>query len=127
MRITDHEELVTTMQNALHIIGNPLTSVLGALAQDDRSTCYPSDRDQAERDGAELRFAGDAEDKPPLSWVILHRGRYMNRFGYHTSDHPKLWGYVFWDVGRLTRIGGKEDIRQTETGRVGREFNRYMF
>jgi hypothetical protein len=69
-----------------------------------------SEHDRAEYDRARLRFWGDDEDGPPLGWVILWRETYSNFFGDPVPPSLQDWGYVFWDLDRLIRMGGKDDI-----------------
>lgn len=109
-RSSDHEELVTTIENAITIVENPLAKVLSRSSQAERVERYPSHRDQAELDKNHLPFTGDAEDKPPFGWVLVNGDLYVNSFGCLASDDAKAWGYAFWDLGRLKRMESMMEI-----------------
>lgn len=61
---------------------------------------------------AKLPFSGDTESAPPLSWVILCRGRDENYVDGIVPKELKTWGHVFWDLRRLVSSGGKQAVQQ---------------
>jgi hypothetical protein len=85
--------------------------ILDWTSQDMRRREHPSEEDRAEARRERLPFLGDAEDGPPLAWVIVWRGRYSNEYGSVIDRRLKTWGYVFWDCRRLNESGGKKQLR----------------
>lgn len=114
LRTTDHEELVDTMQkNMTPSVANNIwiNTVIMRLTQESRRETYPNDdHDKLETARQKLPFAGDKEDAPPLAWVILWKGTYSNTYGDLIPDSLHAWGYIFWDVQRLVRSGGKQRL-----------------
>jgi hypothetical protein len=52
-----------------------------------------------------LIFGAGAEDKQPVGWDIVFRGKYCNYYGGVLRWELKCWGWVFWDGRRLkTRL-----------------------
>lgn len=109
--ITNHEDLVATMQQRLtssYIPINALEGILGETQQTMRRHERPSDRDRMQEERAPLPFRGDSEpDAPPLGWVIIWGGTYSNLYGWYVSDDMRQMGYVFWDAATLENVEGK--------------------
>ncbi len=55
-------------------------------------------------------FSGDKEDGPPVAWAIIWRGIYSNWYGRMIPYSLQKWGYVFWDVKRIVKTGGKQRL-----------------
>jgi hypothetical protein len=72
-----------------------------------RRHLHPSELDQIKEAQQKMPFFGDEENAPPLAWVIIWRGRYSNLYGDLIPSVLQDWGYVFWDVQRLTANGGE--------------------
>lgn len=127
LAIDDHENLVAKMEQCLTHAENldnlddPMSDVLGVVAQDDRremSTNGPTARDEAEQRRDPIRFVGDAvpPDGPPLAWVLLWGGKYANIYGKLVPKLLRRWGYVMWDERRWTAMGAERLVaRQWET------------
>lgn len=112
MRITDHDQLLKTMQGAMERGHNSISDALSFTTQEKRRLMYPSERDEAHRRGDRMAFEGDREDKPSLGWVVFCKGKYANYFGYPFPFALKRWGYVFWSPTRLASSRGREVIRR---------------
>ncbi len=58
-----------------------------------------------ERNFVKLDFEGDEYEKRNLAW--LWSNQYRPQYGYSQTCNLDLraWGYVFWDKGRLDRLG----------------------
>lgn len=118
MAIEDHEQLVIAMEQCLthdQIVDAAVRDALGTIAQDDRRTILTdlSDtRDVAELMGDPMYFAGDEvpAEGPPLAWVLLWGGKYVNIYGGYLPEPLKLWGHVMWDECRWIDMGAKELI-----------------
>ncbi|KAI1754205.1 hypothetical protein F4782DRAFT_493622 [Xylaria castorea] len=120
LAITKHEELVPWMSRCLLTTSHADATLLESisfLAQDDRhdrSPDFPNARDQAEQRHDSMNFLSDSLplDGPPLAWVLLWHGVYVNHYGDFTPKSLKRWGYVMWDAGRWDNLGAKELIAQ---------------
>lgn len=106
----DHEELVELMQCYL-VEGNGMTEDLfGRTNQYFRRERLPLEGDEMEARRERLGFSREAEDGPPLAWVIYWRGKYSNRYGETVDPGLHKWGYVFWDKKRLVKMKGTEEV-----------------
>lgn len=112
MTTTNHEKLVKLMQATLICGPNSIESALSKSTQEQRSLLARTERDQMDRRREKLPFHYDAEDKPPLAWVILWRGRYSNYHGGIIPPTLKRWGWVFWEWRRLTESRGKDVVKR---------------
>ncbi|KAK3307675.1 uncharacterized protein B0T15DRAFT_433406 [Chaetomium strumarium] len=63
-----------------------------------------------------LLFGDGAEDKQPLGWVVVFRGKYCNWYGGVLPWELKCWGWVFWDSQRLEKTGMLEKLAGPWTG-----------
>ncbi|KAK4203903.1 hypothetical protein QBC40DRAFT_314484, partial [Triangularia verruculosa] len=100
---------------------HPQTSVYGLMeniltpdVQASRRRLFPTCGDLAEQSGDPLPYVGEAEDQPSLGWVVVSKGDYINAYGgsiYKPS--PRSWGYVFWDMWRLTKMKGDEKLKSS--------------
>ncbi|KAI0142922.1 hypothetical protein GGR57DRAFT_484827 [Xylariaceae sp. FL1272] len=81
---------------------------------DSRFASLPLDRsrDKAMIRGNPSDFLGDSlpRNTPPLGWVLLWGGRYMNLWGDYTPEEVKRLGYVIWDERRWTDMGAKDIV-----------------
>jgi hypothetical protein len=73
--------------------------ILDWTSQDMRRREHPSEEDRAEARRERLPFLGDAEDGPPLAWVIVWRGRYSNEYGSVIDRRLKRGAMCFEIVG----------------------------
>jgi hypothetical protein len=110
VRADDHEELVTDMQYYLVCGADIIEHALDSTNQYFRRERHPLEGDYMEARRARLPFSGDAEDGPPLAWVIYWRGRYSNSYGGIIEASLQSWGHVFWDRERLIRSKGTEAV-----------------
>jgi hypothetical protein len=110
VRANNHEELVDLMQYYLVHGNDVIEQALGWTNQFFRRERYPLEGDQMEARRARLPFSGDAEDEPPLAWVIYWMGRYSNSYGGAIQASLQSWGHVFWDRKRLIRSKGTEEV-----------------
>ncbi|KAL6405172.1 hypothetical protein AUP68_12016 [Ilyonectria robusta] len=57
-----------------------------------------------------MYFTGDevSAEGPPLTWVVLWGGNYVNIHGGYVPEPLKLWGHVMWDECRWVDMGAKE-------------------
>lgn len=108
----NHEQLVDKVAQCLtpyHQLDAPMIEALSAEAQIDRrdeQDYTPNAQDAAE--GVELLpFQGDnvPPTGPPLAWVLLWRGRYVNIYGGYIPVPLKEYGWVVWDECRLDSVG----------------------
>ncbi|KAK3292882.1 uncharacterized protein B0H64DRAFT_403008 [Chaetomium fimeti] len=107
-RMADHEALIRLMQqNMTWGLGEPIPETMVSLTSDFRRSFYPSELDQMEAARQRMPFLGDDEEAPPLAWVIIWRGRYSTTYGDVIPPVLQDWGYVFWDVHRLTARRGE--------------------
>ncbi|KAH7013877.1 hypothetical protein EDB80DRAFT_863790 [Ilyonectria destructans] len=118
LAIEDHEQLVIAMEQCLthdQIVEAAVRDALGTIAQDDRRTILidlSDARDVAELMGDPMYFTGDEvpAEGPPLAWVLLWGGKYVNIYGGYVPEPLKLWGHVMWDECRWIDLGAKEII-----------------
>lgn len=116
LAIDDHEQLVTAMERCLthdQIVDAAVRDALGSIVQDDRRsmlTNFSDARDEAELMGDPMHFTGDAvpAEGPPLAWVLLWGGKYVNIYGGYVSEPLRLWGHVMWDERRWIDMEAKE-------------------
>ncbi|KAF2968599.1 hypothetical protein GQX73_g4971 [Xylaria multiplex] len=116
LALDDLQDLATAMDRC--IIDAPVQdaglarsiSHTSQVLRRDWSPNAPSARDEAERQGQRVSFAGDLlpPDGPPLAWVVLWDGRYTNFYGGAAPTQLKRWGYVMWDARRWADVGEKE-------------------
>ncbi|KAL2178450.1 uncharacterized protein P884DRAFT_276976 [Thermothelomyces heterothallicus CBS 202.75] len=111
LQTTDHEKLVKRMQKYMRLQCVFIEPILNWTSQDLRRREHPSEEDRAEARRERLPFLGDKEDAPPLAWVILWRGKYVNEYGDVIDYRLKKWGFIFWDCRRLNESGAKHYIR----------------
>ncbi|ROV98074.1 hypothetical protein VMCG_07011 [Cytospora schulzeri] len=117
LTIDDHDQLVAQTARFLthrHNLDASLTRSLSTVAQFDRREdrdYTPNAKDNAEGVDA-LVFVGDSVPPrgPPLAWVLVWEGKYVNIYGEYVPEPLKNWGWVFWDECRLVDIGVKELI-----------------
>ncbi|KAK9773305.1 hypothetical protein SCAR479_10034 [Seiridium cardinale] len=124
LRIDDHQKLVSKMERCLthfHWLDSPLGQVLGSMAQNDRremSINFPNTRDEAEQRQDAIKFVGDDVPPigPPIAWVHLWGGKYVNIYGDYVPEPARQWGYVMWDERRWNDLGALELVaRQWKT------------
>ncbi|KAI1739731.1 hypothetical protein F4680DRAFT_459036 [Xylaria scruposa] len=114
LTITKHEELVSWAMRCLEYTKHQdatLSESLSYLAQDERRDDFPDSlRDQAEQRKDSMDFPGDSLplDGPPLGWVLLWHGVYVNFYGELAPTSLKRWGYVMWDAGRWEGLGAEQ-------------------
>ncbi|KAI0548054.1 hypothetical protein F4679DRAFT_551787 [Xylaria curta] len=113
LTITKHEELVSWATRSFSTIWYHDATVLESLsfsAQVDRRDDFPDSRDQAEQRKDLMDFPGDSLplDGPPLGWVLLWHGIYVNFYGELAPTSLKRWGYVMWDAGRWDGLGAEQ-------------------
>ncbi|KAK4148733.1 hypothetical protein C8A00DRAFT_38682 [Chaetomidium leptoderma] len=106
----DHQLLVERMKKYLALPGVFIETTLDGVTQHLRRELRPMEGDRLEARGARLPFSGDAEDAPPLAWVIAWRATYSNTYGKSLPDSLKEWGYVFWDNKRLIKSKGVDVV-----------------
>lgn len=116
----DHADLVSTMEKQIALPRSfTFPDILRALPQSRRQEECPSDRDLKQNQRTPLPFQGDAEDLPPLAWILIWRGTYSSIFGWCISDILRFWGYIMWDAARLEYTGAKELLAQQWERRWG--------
>lgn len=114
LAIDKHDQLVDKMARCLtpcQYLDASINASLSTLAQADRREDLnhtPNAKDDAEgRDP--LSFPGDTVPPrgPPLAWVLLWGGKYVNIFGEYVPGPLKAYGWVIWDERRLVdmRVG----------------------
>lgn len=106
----DHDDLVELMEYYLVHGDNILQHTFSWVNQFFRRERRVLEVDLMETRRQRLPFVGDAEDQPPLAWVIFWRGRYSNRYGEAVRPGLQRWGYVFWDRKRLIQIKGTQEV-----------------
>lgn len=115
--VNNHDQLVNKMARCLtryNHLDAPMVEALGVAAQFNRRA-HPDYTPNAE-DAAEgidwLPFQGDKVPPtgPPLAWVILWRGRFVNVYGGYIPVPLKEYGWVVWDGCRLDSMGVREHI-----------------
>ncbi len=112
LRTRTHEGLVRRAQKyATENAWFEFDSCLDWTFQERRRHLHPTEGDRLERESAPLLFDGDTLDGPPLAWVTLWGGRYVNTYGDTVPQSLKQWGHVFWDADRLRESGGVERIQ----------------
>lgn len=110
----DMELLVSAMQSKIVSSYIPINGLDGCFGivnadrQEERRRQTPSRRDELMAECAPLPFQGDDWCCPPLAWTVSCSGTYSNLIGTYFSDRPREWGYVFWDAGRLKRLGSRD-------------------
>ncbi|TGJ81522.1 hypothetical protein E0Z10_g7240 [Xylaria hypoxylon] len=115
LAINDHQDLVSGMERCLIDPSGDDESLVESLNFEsqihmrDLSPDAPDARDEAELGLDQMSFAGDSlsPDGPPLAWVALWSGKYVNLHGQFTPAPPKQWGYVMWDARRWAGVGEK--------------------
>lgn len=117
--INNHDQLVDKMARCLtpfnHLDAH-MSEALSGMAQGDRRedlNYTPNAQDDAE--GRDLLpFQGDTAPPtgPPLAWVILWRGRYVNIYGGYIPVPLKEYGWVVWDGCRLDSMGVRKLIAE---------------
>ncbi|KAI0186990.1 hypothetical protein EV127DRAFT_345345 [Xylaria flabelliformis] len=115
LTITKHEKLVSWTSRCLSTTWHHDATLLQSLsfgAQVDRRDSSLSARDQAEQRKDSMNFVGDSLplDGPPLGWVLLWHGVYVNCYGQLAPTSLKRWGYVMWDAERWGGLGVEELI-----------------
>ncbi|KAI0798910.1 hypothetical protein GGR55DRAFT_693041 [Xylaria sp. FL0064] len=70
----------------------------------------PDAKDEAQQRGDPMGFRGDSlpVDGPPLAWVRVWDGRYVNKFGDIMPKSLNRCGYVMWDARRWDGVGERE-------------------
>ncbi|TRX91146.1 hypothetical protein FHL15_007934 [Xylaria flabelliformis] len=118
LTITKHEELVSWTSRCLSTTWHhdaTLLESLSFIAQMGRRDRFPDSinaRDQAEQRKDPIYFLGDSLplNGPPLGWVFLWHGVYVNFYGQLAPTRLKRWGYVMWDAERWHGLGAEELI-----------------
>ncbi|KAI0436547.1 hypothetical protein F4803DRAFT_572328 [Xylaria telfairii] len=108
LEIEDQEQLVSWMGDCLmtpldtDCILSESISMSAHLDRRARFANSPNDKDMAEQRADSMEFLGDSLplDGPPLAWVVLWDGIYVNLYGEFTPNSLKRWGYVMWDASR---------------------------
>lgn len=125
----DHDQLVAKVARCLtacKVTDGTLARSMGMMAQymrRDAGDYTPNSKDEAEGRDA-LVFTGDTVPPrgPPLAWVLLWEGVYVNIYGAYVPEDLKEWGWVFWDECRLVEVGAKQliaDRWKVELGLLG--------
>lgn len=123
LAVEDHQTLVDKMERCLthsHELDAPLREALWGGTQFERreESTTANDRDDAQRGRDPMKFGGDVvpPDGPPLAWVLLWSGIYVNIYGEFTPKSLRDWGYIMWDERRWIELGAKDLVlRQWET------------
>ncbi|KAK3902868.1 hypothetical protein C8A05DRAFT_33406 [Staphylotrichum tortipilum] len=113
LRTRSHEGLVRRVQK--YATEDPwfdFESCLDWTFQEQRRRLQPMEGDRLERDKTPLPFDGDTLDGPPLAWVTLWGGRYVNTYGDTVPESLKQWGHVFWDAERLRGSNGVKCVER---------------
>ncbi|KAK4032832.1 hypothetical protein C8A01DRAFT_50464 [Parachaetomium inaequale] len=119
--VHDHDTLVTKMEHNLiksHFLDDPIRRIVGSTVQRMRRDTSLNARDEAEQRRDPMDFTGDAvpPDSPPLAWVRLWGGTYVNIFGEYIPEPLKQWGHVMWDAQRWAELGAEHLVsKQWET------------
>lgn len=116
--VDDHDTLVVKVSRSIEpnpVEDPPAQYCFSSYAQKrkrDNPKRSPDARDEAERRRDLMEFGGDAvpPDTPPIAWVILWDGKYVNFFGECVPGGLSEWGYVIWCERRLAQAGVKETI-----------------
>jgi hypothetical protein len=95
------------------LLANVLSADVQELRHALRTRGYRSNHDVAQDAREKLPFSGNTEDGPPVAWAIIWRGIYGNWYGRMISYSLQKWGYVFWDVKRIVKTGGKQRLQQS--------------
>ena len=108
----DHEILLAKLRKYLRrslLLDDPMRRTLMAAVQAQRRNTALNARDEAEQRKEMMEFAGDAvpPDDPPLGWVLLWNGIYVNIYGEYVPSTVQKWGYVMWDERRWSERGAK--------------------
>lgn len=115
--INNHDQLVDKMARCLtpfNHLDACMSDSLSTEAQCDRRedlNYTPNAQDDAE--GRDLLpFQGDAVPPtgPPLAWVLLWGGRYVNIYGGYVPEPLKEYGWVIWDGCRLDGMDARQLI-----------------
>ena len=112
---SDHEPVVAKILSFFpHVCVSeePLWMTLDPEIQEERSALAENARDEAEGRMDPIEFRGDVvpPDGPPLAWVSLWDGLYVNRYGEHVPAVLRQCGYVLWDQSRWAKLGGPEGL-----------------
>lgn len=104
-QINDRGTLLAKLRKWLrrsHLLDDPIRRTLLATVQAQRRNTALEARDEAEQRKEVMEFAGDAvpANGPPLGWVLLWNGIYVNIYGEHVPSTIQKWGYVMWDERR---------------------------
>ncbi|KAK8118139.1 uncharacterized protein PG998_006420 [Apiospora kogelbergensis] len=126
LQIDNHAKLSSAMQDHLEQLGrdvgskdDPMRLALGTNAQQFRRMVRSADpRDEAEARRDPIAFLGDydentvspgegaeVEERPPIAWVRLWKGRYSHLYGDYVPLPVRKWGYVMWDERRWADLG----------------------
>lgn len=110
--MNDRETLVAKLLKWLRrslLLDDPIRRTLMAAVQAQRRNTALDARDEAEQRKEVMEFAGDAvpADGPPLGWVLLWNGIYVNIYGEHVPSTVQKWGYVMWDESRWDDWGAR--------------------
>ncbi|KAK2607005.1 hypothetical protein N8I77_005718 [Diaporthe amygdali] len=117
LAIDKHDQLVDKMARCLtsrQWLDASIKESLDTIAQLDRRedlNHIPNVKDEAE--GLDpLLFRGDTVPPkgPPLAWVLLWEGQYVNIFGGYVPELLKACGWVMWDERRLTNTAVRKLI-----------------
>ncbi|KAK3290890.1 uncharacterized protein B0H64DRAFT_478744 [Chaetomium fimeti] len=117
----DRETLVAKVHKYIRpsvLLDDPIRRTLLPAVQAQRRSTHPDARDEAERRKDVMEFAGDAvpPNGPPLGWVLLWNGTYVNIYGEHVPPTVQKWGYVMWDERRWSELEAKTLVlKQWET------------
>jgi hypothetical protein len=118
----DRETLLAKLRKYLRrslFVDDPIRETAIAAVQAQRRNIALDARDEAEQRKEVMEFAGDAvpPDGPPLGWVLLWNGIYVNISGEHVPSTVQKWGYVMWDKRRWSGWGARALVlKQWEAG-----------
>ncbi|KAH6844566.1 hypothetical protein B0I37DRAFT_165044 [Chaetomium sp. MPI-CAGE-AT-0009] len=121
LKMDSHETLIAKIQKYLVLScfqDDPIPLTTTWPVQRQRRAAALSARDEAEQRKDPMEFAGDAvpPDGPPLGWVLLWNGTYVNIYGDHVPPAVQNWGYVMWDEHRWDERGARAlVVKQWET------------
>lgn len=117
--VQDHSALVEVLaENISQDLGTSKdisnTQMSSALWDRRDEALKPNLKDEAEAAHKSLPFLGDAIclKGPPLAWVMLWEGKYVNLYGGVLPERLRNMAWVFWDAGRLGSSGAKAYIEK---------------
>lgn len=119
LAINNCDQLLDKMASCLTTCQSPDASIQKSLsmsAQYNRQVARDNIPDAM--DAAEVfrprpfPFSGDTVPPrgPPLAWVLLWKGKYVNKYGEYVPETLKASGWIVWDKRRLDSMGASKPI-----------------